>query len=144
MRPSGLTATDTALLRIERKHLVIKECDLPSHPVRLKEPLQQILIATRHIWDIPDTRESVRKNFRKVIDCRTAALGGEIYASDKETLVVPHTCKSRSCPSCGHRATLLWQRDRWCDLFDVPYSMVTLTMPDVLWRIFSRQSRPSS
>jgi hypothetical protein len=136
MRLSRLTAMNTALPRIERKHLVINECDLPSHQERVKEPLRKILIATLHIWDIPDTREAVRKNFRKVIDCRTAALGGEIYASDKETLVVPHTCKSRSCPSCGHRATLLWQRDRWCDLFDIPYSMVTLTMPDVLWTVF--------
>jgi hypothetical protein len=136
MRPPRPTTMNTALPRIESRHIVITKCDLPSYPVGLKEPLRQILIATRHIWDIPGRRESVRKNFRKVIDCRTAALGGEIYASDKETLIVPHTCKSRSCSSCGHRATLLWQRDRWCDLFDVPYSMVTLTMPDVLWTIF--------
>jgi transposase-like zinc-binding protein/putative transposase len=123
-------------VRIEPRHVVIAEGNLPSYAAGLKEPLRQILIATRHIWDVPSSRESVRKIFRKVIDCRTAALGGEIYASDNETLIVPNTCKSRSCSSCGHRASLLWQRDRWCDLLDVPYSMVTLTMPDVLWTIF--------
>jgi len=124
------------LPRVERKEVIITEWEVPSYPVRLKEPLRQILIATRHIWDIPGARESVRENFRKVIDCRTAALGAEVYASDKEELLLPHTCKSRACSSCGHRATALWQRDRWFDLFDIPYSMVTLTMPDVLWTIF--------
>ncbi len=126
MRPYRLTAMNPPLPRVERKEVIITEWEVPSYPVRLKEPLRQILIATRHIWDIPGARESVRENFRKVIDCRTAALGAEVYASDKEELLLPHTCKSRACSSCGHRATALWQRDRWFDLFDIPYSMVTL------------------
>jgi Putative transposase/Transposase zinc-binding domain len=104
--------------------------------VGLKEPLRQILIATQEIWDRLGTRESVRVNFQKVIACRTAALGFEVYSSDNEELLVPHTCKSRVCSSCGHRATGLWQRDRWWHLFDIRYSMITLTMPDVLWPLF--------
>ena len=104
MRPYRLTAMNPPLPRVERKEVIITEWEVPSYPVRLKEPLRQILIATRHIWDIPGARESVRENFRKVIDCRTAALGAEVYASDKEELLVPHTCKSRACSSCGHRA----------------------------------------
>jgi len=43
-------------------------------------------------------------------------------------------------PSCGYRATLLWQRQQWADLPDIPYKGVTLTMPAVLWPIF-RQNR---
>ena len=151
MRPSRLTPMNPVLPRIEPRHIVIGECNPPSCSVGLKEPLRQILIATRHIWDVPSSRESVRENFRKVIDCRTTALGGEIYASDNETLIVPHTCKSRSCSSCGHRATLLWQRDRWCDLLDAhtPWSRSRCLMfygqssaPIATFFVTCRQSAP--
>ena len=81
-------------------------------------------------------RPAVREAFRKVLACGTAALGAEVFASANETRVVPHTCKSRACPSCGHRATTLWQRDQWRELPDTSYTHVTLTMPDVLWPLF--------
>ena len=57
-----------------------------------------------------------------------------------EEEIVYHTCKSRSCPSCAQRATLLWQREQWSALPDIPYTGIGLTMPDVLWPIF-RQNR---
>ena len=47
-----------------------------------------------------------------------------------------HTCKSRACPSCGHRATIAWQRHLWRELPDVSYAHVTLTMPKTLWPFF--------
>jgi hypothetical protein len=105
-----------------------------------RQPLKQILIATRVHWNRPETRPAVRENFAKMIACRTPALGAEVYASETEERVVYHTCKSRSCPSCGQRATLLWQRDQWSALPDIPYSGIGLTMPNVLWPIF-RQNR---
>jgi hypothetical protein len=49
---------------------------------------------------------------------------------------VYHTCKARSCPSCGYRATLLWLREQWTQLPNVGYSGVVLTMPSQLWPIF--------
>ena len=70
--------------------------------------------------------------------CRTEALGAEVYASSAEQKIVPHTCKSRACPSCGHRASTLWQRQMWAALPDVPFAGVVFTMPDVLWPIFQR------
>jgi hypothetical protein len=48
------------------------------------------------------------------------------------------TCKSRACPSCGHRATLLWQRELWASLPDIRYAGIVFTMPNVLWPIFQR------
>ena len=63
-----------------------------------------------------------------------------MFASYNEERVVYHTCKSRACPSCGYRATTLWQRDQWRELPDTPYAHVSLTMPDVLWPLF-RQNR---
>src|SRR2546423_549862 len=101
-----------------------------------QQPLRKILLASRAFWDRPETRKSVRDNFNKVVSCRTPILGAEVYASDAEEKIVPHTCKSRSCPSCGHRATTLWQRQQWATLPDVPYVGVCFTMPDVLWPIF--------
>jgi putative transposase/transposase-like zinc-binding protein len=108
--------------------------------MRYKDPLKQILVSARSSWDRPETRRAVRENFEKVINCRTAALGAEIYASETEEKIVYHSCKSRACPSCGHRATLLWQREQWASLPDIPYVGVVFTMPDVLWPIF-RQNR---
>jgi hypothetical protein len=103
-----------------------------------KHPIKQILIATRNTWDRPEVRPTVRQNFDKVTKCGTLALGAEIYASENEEKLVPHTCKARPCPSCGHRATLQWQRERWCALPDIPYVGIVLSMPNVLWPIFQK------
>src|SRR5690349_13357817 len=62
-------------------------------------------------WDNDGTRPCVRDNFRKMIECRTSSLGWQIYASDTEERRVYYTCKVRSCPSCGYRATLQWQQE---------------------------------
>jgi hypothetical protein len=101
-----------------------------------KEPLKQILMMNRDAWDHPGTRDCVRATLDKVLKCRTAALGSEVYASDAESKVVHHTCKSKACSSCGHRATTQWQRGLWCSLPDITYAGIVLTMPDVLWPIF--------
>ena len=105
-----------------------------------KRPLTEILSNGRAYWDHAETRPVVRREFAKVLKCRTLALGAEVYESDTERRTVYHTCKSRACPSCGHRATLLWQREQWAALPDIPYKGIVLTMPSELWSIF-RQNR---
>jgi len=102
------------------------------------QPIKEILRSTESYWNKPVTRAAVRENFKKVIQCRTEALGAEVYVSDGEEKTVFHTCKSRACPSCGYRATQLWQRDQWADLPDIPYAGIVLTMPDALWQIFRK------
>lgn len=67
--------------------------------------LKQILEATRDSWDRSETRPAVRENFRKILACRTPALGAEVYASTAGERYFYHTCKSRCCPSCGYRAS---------------------------------------
>jgi Putative transposase/Transposase zinc-binding domain len=104
--------------------------------MRYRNPLKQILSQTRSHWDRDQTRPSVRQAFRKALLCRTPALGAEVYASENQERVVFHTCKSRACPSCGHRATIQWQRERWAAMTDQPYKGITFTMPDVLWQLF--------
>lgn len=67
-----------------------------------KPTIKQILADNRSLWDNPQTSTVIRENFQKVLDCRTFALGAEVYASDNgERRSFPHTCKSRACSSCG-------------------------------------------
>jgi Transposase zinc-binding domain/Putative transposase/NHL repeat len=73
-----------------------------------------------------------------MIDCRTPALGWEVYASDTEEKRCYHTCKSRFCPSCGYRATLLWLEEQEADLPEIGYAGMVLTMPRSLWLIFQQ------
>lgn len=104
--------------------------------MQLRNPLKQILEATREIWDRPGTRPAIRKNFAALLDCGTAALGWEVYASKTEERRCYHRCRSRFCPSCGYRATLLWLEQQEAALPDTPYSGIVFTMPRELWTIF--------
>ncbi len=106
--------------------------------MRDRKLLKQILEATRDVWDRPGTRPAVRKNFAAILDCGTPALGWEVYASDTEEKCCYHRCKSRFCPSCGYRATLLWLREQWAALPDIPYSGLVFTMPRALWPVFQQ------
>ncbi len=104
--------------------------------MRYRDPLKQIILKTRSHWDRDGVPSEIRSTFEKVIQCRTAVLGAEIYASEQQERIVYHTCKSRACPSCGHRATIQWQRERWTALPDVPYNGITFTMPKEFWTLF--------
>jgi hypothetical protein len=105
-----------------------------------EHPIKQILLETRAYWDHEGTPDHVRGNFLRVIECGTIALGAEIYASETESKLVFHTCKSRFCTSCGQRATEAWQEDLEAILPDVPYIGITLTMP-MEFRTILQQNR---
>ena len=105
-----------------------------------EHPIKQILLDTQAYWDNEGTPAHVRENFSKIIKCGTVALGAEIYASETETKLVFHTCKSRFCTSCGQRATEEWHEDMGAILPDIPYIGITLTMP-VEFRSFVQQNR---
>jgi len=45
--------------------------------MRSKQPLKEVLIKARDLWQHAGVRGSVRENFNKVSACRTAALGAE-------------------------------------------------------------------
>jgi hypothetical protein len=104
--------------------------------MRYQHPLKQILRDNLAVWNIDTTRPAVRHAFTKVLECKTPALGAEVYASDVQERVVFHTCKNRACSSCGAHATSKWQRERWTALPNVPYKAITFTMPDILWPFF--------
>ena len=108
--------------------------------MRIKQPLRRVLAWTQPTWDRPDFRPEVRKSFRNVLLCGTPMMGGDRYASSTEEKIVYYTCKSRSCPRCGRRNTLIWQIEQSTALPEMPYIGVVFTMPDVLWPTF-RQNR---
>jgi hypothetical protein len=132
---------DTPHTVLSRDYLILTDWKVADYCANCDHPLRQILIDSRDLWDTPEFRESVRKNFIKVIECGTAALGSEVFASDSQMLVLHHRCKSRTCPSCGHRATQSWQRNLWAALPDVPYASLTFTMPEQLWPLFHANRR---
>ncbi len=104
--------------------------------MKYRDPLKQILFRTRPYWDQDETRPAVRWAFGKALQCRTPELGAEVYGSGKEERIFNHTCKSRSCSSCGYRATANWQRGWWAALPDALYKGITFTMPRELWLVF--------
>jgi hypothetical protein len=104
------------------------------------DSLKQLLADTRQHWDHDGTAANVRENFLKILACGTLALGAEIYSSEIERLLVPHTCKSRACPSCGYRATALWQAELEASLPNIGYVGINFTIPDV-FRPLLQQNR---
>jgi hypothetical protein len=104
--------------------------------MRYREPLKKILTQARHYWHRDEMSPAVRRVFAKALQCRTPELGAEVYSSENRELVLYHTCKSRACPSCGHRANVQWLRERWAALPTTPYKGITFTMPDLLWPFF--------
>jgi hypothetical protein len=76
-------------------------------------------------------RPAVGENIRRMLACRTPELGFHLYRCPDcgEERVVPHSCKSRMCSSCGKVAA-----DRWADAvlnetLDVPYHHLVFSVP---------------
>ena len=55
------------------------------------QPIKQILDKTQLYWDRDGVPPHVREAFRKVLQCRTRALGAEIFKSESRELIVYHT-----------------------------------------------------
>ena len=76
-----------------------------------------------------------RAVLKKILRCRTPALGGHIFACPD----CPgfhyryHSCNDRHCPQCGQTDADDWlQRQRARLLLPVPYFLVTFTVPEEL------------
>jgi hypothetical protein len=104
--------------------------------MKYKDPLKLILSQTIPHWNRADSRPAMIWAYERALQCRTAALGAEIFSSENRELKLYHTCKSRACSSCGYRANIQWQRERWAALPDALYKGITFTMPDILWPFF--------
>jgi Putative transposase/Transposase zinc-binding domain len=80
---------------------------------------------------------------RAIAQCRTAALGGHLYACpDCGTLRYSyHSCRNRHCPSCQHDATQDWLRAHQDLLLPLPHFLLTFTIPSELRAIAYRHQR---
>lgn len=84
----------------------------------------------------PELPEYILDNIRKMLSCRDPNLLGYAKAvcpsHPDQITIIPHSCKSRFCNSCGKIAV-----DKWlvtaCDAFpNVPYAHITWTVPSEL------------
>jgi hypothetical protein len=71
------------------------------------------------------------ENVRRMLNCRTPALGFHLYECPGcgNQRVIPHSCKSRLCSSCGKVATDRWADQVLNDTLDVPYHHLVFTIP---------------
>lgn len=103
---------------------------------RVHELLRQL--APEYLERFPAMPGRQRQVLRKILSCRTQALGGQLFQCPD----CPgfdyryHSCNDRHCPQCGQTDADDWlrrQRDRL--LLPVPYFLVTFTVPEELRRL---------
>lgn len=101
--------------------------------------LRRLLEENRPCWDHYGVRPYARSSIAQALLCGTEALGAEVYSSILgERRIVPHSCKSRACTSCGYWQTIRWQREVASQLPDILYSGVILTMPRPFWGLLRK------
>lgn len=77
---------------------------------------------------------SHRRAVQAILNCRTAALGGQVYrcADCRKDHFVYHSCNHRACPQCGQADTAQWVEQQKRKLLPVPYYLITFTVPEGL------------
>lgn len=76
-------------------------------------------------------RDAVHDNVQKILNCRTSQLGFHLYQCPKCSSVrlIPHSCKSRFCSSCGKINTDRWSEDHLSNMLSVGYHHLIFTIP---------------
>ena len=77
---------------------------------------------------------SHRRAMQDIEQCRTAALGGQLYYCQQcqEQRYSYHSCKNRHCPKCGNDQANEWLQEQQNLLLPIPHFLVTFTLPDEL------------
>lgn len=80
---------------------------------------------------------------RAIEQCRTEALGGQVFSCAEcgEVRYSYHSCRNRHCPKCQHEQTQAWLELQRRLLLNVPYFMLTFTLPSELRQLASRNQR---
>jgi hypothetical protein len=83
---------------------------------------------------------SQRQAMAAIEQCRTPALGGQVYTCPRCAIVrySYHSCRNRHCPTCQHGQGQAWLVKQQALLLPVPYFLVTFTLPAQL-RALARQ-----
>jgi hypothetical protein len=77
---------------------------------------------------------SQRKAMHAIVQCRTAALGGQRQSCRRcgYQRYRYHSCRNRHCPKCGSLAKAQWLEDRQRELLPTPYFHNVFTLPHEL------------
>jgi hypothetical protein len=86
---------------------------------------------------------SHRQAMRAIEQCRTEALGGQVYrcAACDETRYSYHSCRNRHCPKCQHQLAEDWLQLQRELLLPVPYFLLTFTLPAELRQLASQNQK---
>src|SRR5580692_8052750 len=86
---------------------------------------------------------SHRRTIADILDCRTAALGGQIWRCDQcgTEMFSYHSCRNRSCPKCHTVQTQEWLERRRAEMLPVPYFHITITVPEELRQVLRANQR---
>ena len=84
-----------------------------------------------------------KRVFRRIAECRTAAMGGCVYqCRDCGRYVgVYHSCRDRHCPQCQEQKTAEWVDRRLDELIPVPSFHVVFTLPHELNALIVRHQK---
>jgi len=71
------------------------------------------------------------KAMRAIEQCRTQALGGQVYRCPncEQVQYSYHSCRNRHCPKCQHENAQGWLDKQQALLLPVPYFLLTFTLP---------------
>jgi ribosomal protein L37E len=79
----------------------------------------------------PGLPDPQRNAIRAISRCRTAALGGQVFACERcgRHHFAFHSCNHKACPQCGRAATRAWVERQLAKRIEAPYFLVTFTLP---------------
>ena len=82
-------------------------------------------------WKAGQVRTAVMRYVVRMLSCRTPKLGLHLFLCENcgTVKVVPHSCKSPFCSSCGKVRTDQWCKELLSDILDVPYRHLVFTLP---------------
>jgi len=77
---------------------------------------------------------SQKRALQAILQCRTAALGGQVFRCDQCGLLhySYHSCGNRHCPKCQGQQTERWLEQHRARLLPCPYYLLTFTLPAAL------------
>src|SRR3990172_7298046 len=85
---------------------------------------------------------SHRQAMRAIEQCRTEALGGQVYTCSQcdQVQYRYHSCRNRHCPKCQHEQAQQWLEKQRELLLPVPYFLLPFPLPAAL-RPLARQQQ---
>ena len=85
----------------------------------------------------PRILPSHRRAMHDIEQCRTEALGGQVYhcPNCEQAKYSYHSCKNRHCPKCQNDAAQQWLVQQRELLLPVPYFLLTFTLPSCLRQV---------